>query len=270
MNLSRPLAVFSALAIAWLRPARSPPMTIRISRRIALQPELGYNVVTWSGAEPYAIANFEDTPVTRIYRWDAVGQRWLSHVVGRDGATLPELHLLPRVQYLLAVDAAHVLTIANPRAEIDPHAELRFWPLHQTIHCGLRRTGPTRTVPWKIWILLRPDDERLSVKAEVAGGTDKIDVYWVLDGRLNHQGLASDEVELLPGKHDDARLYATDESSQVAVAELPRVVKLPQVDVSGMTYGINVFELGMPPSWNQSNEYYDSREEYSGYSPYNR
>ena len=226
-------------------------------------------MVTWSDAEPYAIANFEDTPVTRIYRWDAVGQRWLSHVVGRDGATLPELHLLPRVQYLLAVDAAHVLTIANPRAEIDPHAELRFAaPPDDPLR--FEAYWPNEDSPLEDLILLRPDDERLSVKAEVAGGTDKIDVYWVLDGRLNHQGLASDEVELLPGKHDDARLYATDESSQVAVAELPRVVKLPQVDVSGMTYGINVFELGMPSFMESVQQILRLQRGIHGYSPYNR
>ena len=258
MNLSRPLAVFAALAIAWF--AAGALASDDDPAAIALQP--GYNVVTWSDAEPYAIANFEDTPVTRIYRWDAVGQRWLSRVVGRDGATLPELHLLPRVQYLLAVDAAHVLTIANPRTEIDPHAELRFAAAPDD-PLRFEAYWPNEDSPLEDLILLRPDGERLSVKAEVAGGTDKIDVYWVLDGRLNHQGLASDDVELLPGKHDEAMLYSVDGSGQAVAVELPRVVKLPQVEIPEMVYGVNDFWLGLPPSWNVDVGYYDKREDYS-------
>ena len=57
---------------------------------------------------------------------------------------------------------------------------------------------PNEDSPLEDLILLRPDDERLSVKAEVAGGIGEVEVYWILDGRLNHQGLESDDVELLP------------------------------------------------------------------------
>ena len=256
MNPHRLFSVFAALVIAWVAVIASAddPVTV------ALQP--GRNVVTWSGAGPYAIANFENTPVTRIHRWDAVGQEWLSHFLGQDAATLPERHLLPGVQYLLVAATEYDLTVPDPLAGIDPHAPVRFaGPPDDPLR--VEAYWPNEDSPLEDLILLRSDHERLSVEAEVAGGVGQVEVYWVLDGRLNHRGLTSDDVELLPGKHDDARLYATDESSQVAVAELPRVVKLPQVDVSGMTYGINVFELGMPPSWNQSNKYYDSREEYT-------
>ena len=257
MNLYRSFVVFAALAIAWSASSAVASDDDPVNG-IALRP--GYNVVTWSGAEPYAVANFEDTPVTRIHRWDAVGQGWLSHVVGRDGATLPELHLLPRVQYLLAVDAAHVLTIANPRTEIDPHAELRFAaapddPLRFDAY------WPNEDSPLEDLILLRSDDERLSVEAEVAGGVGQVEVYWVLDGRLNHRGLASDDVELLPGKHDDARLYATDETGQAVAVKLPRVVKLPQVEIPEMVYGVNAW--GFTFSGDQGPWQYNSRGEFA-------
>ena len=77
--------------------------TVQADAESAIDLSPGYNAVTWNGAEPYALSNFDGTPVTRIHRWDATGQEWLSHVVGQDGATMPELHLLPRVQYLILV-----------------------------------------------------------------------------------------------------------------------------------------------------------------------
>ena len=146
--------------------------------------------------------------------------------VGQDGATLPELHLLPRVQYLLVAEATHELDVPDPIAEIDPHAALRLAaPPDDPLR--FEAWWPNEDSPLEDLIVLRPDDERLSVKAEVAGGVGKIEVYWLLDGRLNHHGLASDDVELLPGKHDGPVLYAVDDSAQVVVVELPRVVRLP-------------------------------------------
>ena len=199
--------------------------------------ESGQTALTWSGAEPYAIANFQGTPVTQIHRWDAVSQRWLSHFVGQDDATLPERHLLPRVQYLLASDKAHKLTIPNPIAGIDPRADLQM-PAAPDDPLRFEAYWPNEDSPLEDLILLRPDDERLSVEAWVAGGVGEIEVYWFLDGRLNHQGAESDDVELLPGKHDDARLFAADEMGQVISVGLPRVVKLPKADIPEMTYGI--------------------------------
>ena len=203
--------------------------------KIELQP--GYNPVTWNGAEPYAIDNFQDTPVAQVHRWDAVRQEWLSHVIGRDGATLPELHLLPRVQYFLLARAPYELDVPAPLASIDPRAPLRFAaPPDDPLR--FEAYWPNEDSPLEDLVVLRGEDERLSVKAEVAGGVGEVELYWVLDGRLNHQGLASDDVELTPGAHDGGRLFAVDNTGQVAVVELPRVVKLPPLDLPVMVYGI--------------------------------
>ena len=229
----------------------SEPATIR------LQP--GYNAVTWNGAAPYPIADFAETPVIQVHRWDAVGQEWLSHFVGRDGASLPELHLLPRVQYLLVVRAAYEIEVPDPIAEIDPHATLRFAdPPDDPLR--FEAYWPNEDSPLEDLILLRPDDERLSVKAEVAGGVGKIEVYWILDGRLNHQGLQSDDVELLPGKHDDARLTAVDGLGQAVVVRLPRVVKLPPFELAQpMSYGIVAYDI--IDGWGADGTYFTSQEE---------
>ena len=88
----------------------------------------GYNVVTWNGAKPYALSNFDGTPITQIYRWDAVNQQWLSHVVGRPNSTLPELHLLPRVQYLILAERGHALAVADALGDVNPSVPLRFAP----------------------------------------------------------------------------------------------------------------------------------------------
>ena len=114
---------------------------------------------------------------------------------------------------------------------------------------------PNEDSPLEDLILLRPDDERLSVKAEIAGGIREIEVYWLLDGQLNHQGLASDDVELLPGKHDDARLTAVDASGQAIVVNLPRVVKLTPLELPEMSYAVWT-HTGNP--WNYDN--YDDVE----------
>ena len=215
------VALLAALAaLVWCSAAASA------SETAVIRLEPGQNVVSWNGAEPYAISRFAGTPVTQIHRWDAVRQQWLSHIVGRDGATLPEGYLLPRVQYLLVAEAKHELDVPDPIAGVDPLAELRqAAPPDDPLR--FEAWWPNEDSPLEDLIVLRPDDERLSVKAEVAGGVGEIEVYWVLDGRLNHHGLASDDVELLPGKHDGPVLYAVDDSAQVVVVELPRVVRLP-------------------------------------------
>ena len=230
------IAALSLLASASTDESPTPTIT--------LQP--GQTAVTWSSAEPYALANFQGTPVTQIHRWDAVSQRWLSHFVGQDDATLPELHLLPRVQYLLASDKAHKLTIPNPIADIDPLAELRM-PAEPDDPLRFEAYWPNEDSPLEDLILLRPDDERLSVEAWVEGGVGDVSVYWFLDGWLNHQGAESDDVELLPGKHDNARLTAVDETGQVAVVQLPRVVKLPPLELPEMSYAVWT-HTGVP--WN--------------------
>ncbi len=234
------------------------PASAETTDAISLQP--GRNVLTWNGSAPYPIANFAETPVTQIHRWDAVRQEWLSHFIGQDGATLPELHLLPRVQYLLATEAEYELGVPNPLAEINLHAELRLADVPGD-PLRFEAYWPNEDSPLEDLILLRPDDERLSVRAEVAGGVGEIEVYWVLDGRLNHQGQESDDVELLPGKHDDARLYAVDALGQVVSVELPRVVKLPQVEMPEMVYGVNAWSLSAPIG-SQSWGMYGSRDEY--------
>ena len=231
--LKRISALLLPLAVGWLLVG-----AISADEQIAsitLQP--GHTALTWSGAEPYAIANFEGTPITKIHRFDPIRQRWLSHAIGQSDATLPELHLLPRVQYLLKSDAAHELTIPNPLADIDPLARLRFPP---TPDDPLRFEAywPNEDSPLEDLVVLRGEDERLSVEAWVEGGEGEIEVYWLLDGRLNHRGPASEDVELSPGKHDDARLTVVDETGQIAVIELPRVVKLPPLELPEMVYGL--------------------------------
>ena len=90
------------------------PASAETTGAISLQP--GRNAVIWNGAEPYPIADFADTPVAQVHRWDAVRQEWLSHFVGQEGATLPERHLLPRVQYLLVAEGEHELGVPDPIA----------------------------------------------------------------------------------------------------------------------------------------------------------
>ena len=209
----------------------------RAAEETAIRLRPGLNVVTWNGAAPHPVGAFADTPVTQIHRWDAVRQEWLSHFVGQDGATLPELHLLPRVQYLLVAAMAYELGVPDPIAGIDPHAALRFAappgdPLRFEAY------WPNEDSPLEDVVVLRGEDERLSVRAEVAGGVGEVEVYWMLDGRLNHHGLASNDIELLPGKHDAAVLYVADASGQIAIVDLPRVVKLPSLDIPEMIYGV--------------------------------
>ena len=203
---------------------------------VSLRP--GANAVTWSGAEPYAIANFEGTPVRKVHRFDAVRQRWLSHVVGQDDATLPELHLLPRVQYLLKSDAAHELAIPNPLADIDPLAKL-LYPSRPSDPLRFEAWWPNEDSPLEDLVVLRGEDERLSVEAWVAGGVGDVSVWWAIDGRVNHRGLASDDVELEPGGHDHGRLYAASGSGEIVVIPLPRIVKLPPLVLPEMTYGVH-------------------------------
>ena len=216
---------------------------------IRLQP--GYNTVTWNSAEPYPISDFDDTPITQIHRWDALEQDWLSRFVGRGGATLPELHLLPRVQYLIVAEGKHELEVPDPIAEIDPHAALHYAaPPDDPLR--FEAYWPNEDSPLEDLVVLRGEDRRLSVKAEIAGGVGEIEVYWVLDGRLNHQGLASDDVDLTPGGHDHGRLYAVDDAAQVVVVELPRIVRLPSLeslDLPEMQFGVAAYVLGVASSW---------------------
>ena len=191
--------------------------------------DAGLNVVTWNGAAPYPIADFSDTPVTRIHRWDAATQRWLSRFVGPGGGTLPELHLLPRVQYMLVAWTRYDLTVPDPIAGIDPRAALRFAAAPDD-PLRFEAYWPNEDSPLEDLVVLRGEDERLSVRAEVAGGVGEVEVYWVLDGRLNHRGLESDDVDLTPGAHDHGRLFATDKTGQVAAVKLPRIVKLPPLE----------------------------------------
>ena len=202
---------------------------------VTLRP--GSNVVTWSGSEPYAIANFAGTPVRKVHRFDAVRQKWLSRVVGQDEASLPELHLLPRVQYLLVSGATHELMIPDPAADIDPQANLRF-PSTPDDLLRFEAYWPNEDSPLEDLVVLRGEDERLSVEAWVDAATGDVSVWWAIDGRINHAGLASDDVELVPGGHDHGRLYAVSESGQVAVVKLPRVVRLPELELPEMLYGV--------------------------------
>ena len=232
------IALLAAVGLAMVASASDDTSVLRLTP--------GQNVVTWNGAEPYPIADFADTPVAQAHRWDAVRQEWLSYVVGRDEATLPERHLLPRVQYLLIAEAKHEFEVPDPVEGIDPYTELRLAaPPDDPLR--FEAYWPNEDSPLEDLILLRSDVERLSVKAEVAGGVGEVEVYWVLDGRLNHRGLASDDVELLSGKHDDARLFASDEIGQVVFVELPRVVKLPPFKLAEpMIYGVTAYDFAWP------------------------
>ena len=198
----------------------------------------GRNVVTWAGSEPYAIAHLQGTPVSQVHRWDPATQTWLSRFIGQDDATLPDRHLLPRVQYLLVADGAYELTIPAPLADVDPKAELRTSPPPQT-PLRFDAVWPNEYSPLDDLVVLRGDDQFLSVKARVTGGVGEVSVLWMIDGRLNYEGLASDEVSLTPGGHDHGLVYAADESGQVAVAELPRVVRVRPSVLPEMVYGIS-------------------------------
>ena len=222
----------------------SEPATIR------LQP--GYNAVTWNGAEPYPISDFAETLVTQIHRWDPAGQEWLSHFVGRENATLPELHLLPRVQYLLVAEAKYELEVPDAVEGIDPHAALRF---AAAPHDPLRFEAwwPNEDSPLEDLVVLRGEDRRLSVKAEIAGGVGEVSVWWMIDGRVNHAGLASDDVNLTPGGHDHGRLYAVDDVGQTVVVELPRVVRLPSLEslnLPEMQFGVVAYVNIAASKWN--------------------
>ena len=227
--LSLAVAVLGLSLGLWTTLAADDATEIRLSA--------GHNVVTWNGAEPYALSEFEGTPVARIHRWDAVRQRWLSYVVGQADQTLPELHLLPRVQYLLVAERDHALSVPDVLDGLDPFAPLRYPPV-PTDPLRFEAYWPNEDSPLEDLVVLRGEDERLSVEAWVAGGVGEVDVYWSLDGRLNHQGAASDEVDLQPGGHDHGRLYAVDETGQTLVQELPRVVRLPRLELPEMTYGV--------------------------------
>ena len=221
------------LCLAWLRPLH---VATEPSSVIGLQP--GRTVVTWSGAEPYAISNFAGTPVTQIHRFDPVRQEWLSHFIGQDDPTLPELHLLPRVQYLLASDAAYELAIPSPLAGIDPLAALRMLAVPDD-PLRFEAYWPNEDSPLEDLVVLRGEDERLSVKAWVAGGVGDVSVFWMIDGRVNHVGENSDNVPLTPGAHNDAMVFAASLDQQVVYQHLPRIVKLPPLELpSEMTYGI--------------------------------
>ena len=197
----------------------------------------GRNVVTWAGSEPYAIAHLQGTPVSQVHRWDPATQTWLSRFIGQDDATLPDRHLLPRVQYLLVADGAYELTIPNPLADVDPKAELRTSPPPET-PLRFDAVWPNEYSPLEDLVVLRGDDQFLSVRARVTGSVGQVSVLWMIDGRLNHEGMVSDQVSLLPGGHDHGLVYAADESGQVAVAELPRVVRLPDLELPEMVYGV--------------------------------
>ena len=195
---------------------------------ITLSP--GWNAVTWNGAAPYAIADFADTPVTKVHRWDAVRQEWLSRFVGRDGGRLPELHLLPRVQYLLVAEGKYELDVPDPIAGIDPYAALSA-AVAPDDPLRFEAYWPNEDSPLEDLVVLRGEDERLSVRAEVTGGVGDVEVYWVIDGRLNYTGMASEEVALNPGAHDGAIVLATDRNGEVAVRSLPRIVRLPKLEL---------------------------------------
>ena len=216
---------------------------------VTLQP--GLNTVTWIGAEPYAIRNLEGTPISQVHRFDSASGEYLTHLIGDDYATLPELHLLPRVQYLIHADEVYTLTIPNPIDGLDPAEPLRM-PSARADPLRFEAYWPNHDSPLEDLILLRSDDQRLSVRTEIAGGVGEVNIWWALDGRINFQGEASDDIELLPGRHDQPRLYASDETGQVAVAELPRVVKLPPFKLAEpMIYGINTY--GAEYGWYSDN-----------------
>ena len=226
-------AVLIVLALAWagvrVVGADAGAGTITLSR--------GWNVVTWNGAEPYAIDNFADTPVTGVHRWDAASGQWLSRFVGRDSGSLPELHLLPRVQYLLIADATHELDVPDAVGGVDPCGALRFaGPPDDPLRFDAY--WPNEDSPLEDLVVLRGEDERLSVRAEVSGGSGGVSVWWMIDGRVNHLGLASDDVDLTPGAHDHGRLFAVDDVGQVAFVDLPRVVRLPKLELPEMVYGV--------------------------------
>lgn len=204
----------------------------------------GRNAVTWAGSEPYAIAALQGTPVTQVHRWDPATQEWLTHIIGQDDPTLPERHLLPRLQYLLVADADWELAIPDPLVDVDPSGEPRMLP-RQGAPLDFDAVWPNEYSPLDDLVVLRGADQYLSVRARISGGSGDISVWWVIDGRLNHKGLASDRVSLTPGGHDRGIVYAADESGQVAVAELPRVVRLPDLELPEMTFGI-VDHIGWP------------------------
>ena len=209
----------------------------------------GRNVVIWAGSEPYAIAHLQGTPVSQVHRWDPATQTYLSHYIGQDRAALPEQHLLPRVQYLLVAEAAYELTIPDPLADVDPYAELRT-PPPPDAPLRFDAVWPNEYSPLDDLVVLRGDDQFLSVRARVADGVGETSVWWMIDGGLNHEGLVSNHVDLLPGGHDYGLVYAADESGQVAVAELPRIVRLQPLAMS-----LTEPKYGVVAHFNRSSNY---------------
>ena len=209
---------------------------------ISLQP--GGNAVTWSGAEPYAISNFDGTRITQIHRFDPYRRQYLSHFVGQTDGTLPESHLLPRVQYLLIANAATEIRVPAPLPEVDAAAPLRFAdPPDAPLR--IERYWPNEDSPLEDLVVLRGADQFLSVRAHVSGGIGETSIWWMIDGSPNHQGAASDHVDLTPGGHDHGLLYAADEAGQVVVVELPRIVRLPELQLPEVTYGVTA-HVGVP------------------------
>ena len=153
------------------------------------------------------------------------------------------MHLLPRVQYLIVAQAAYEVDVPDPIVEIDPHAALRYAAAPDD-PLRFEAYWPNEDSPLEDLVVLRGEDRRLSVKAEIAGGVGDVSVWWMIDGRVNHAGLASDDVDLTPGAHDHGRLYTVDGSAQVVVVELPRVVRLPpsaSLDIPEWQAGVVVY-----------------------------
>ena len=106
-------------------------------------------------------------------------------------ATLTELHLLPRVQYVLLADTQYEVTIPNPVAGLDPLTDLSLLGVPED-PLRILAYWPNKDSPLEDLVVLRGDDKRLSVRAEVSGGRGDVAVWWMIDGRVNHEGLESD------------------------------------------------------------------------------
>ena len=98
--------------------------------------------------------------------------------------------------------------------------------------------SPNDNSPLEELVVLRYDRHKLSVAAEIAHAIGRTEVFWMIDGEgVDHHGTISEAVALKPGAHDNGLLYALDDAQQVAVASLPRIVKLPKFELPGMIYG---------------------------------
>ena len=168
-----------------------------------------------------------DSQVVAVYSFDNERQRWTmySPVVPESVNTLR--HIAPYQPLFVRLDDRGTTPSQLPALNI-------------------RSYSPNHASPLEDLVVLRGEEHNLSVSARVDHARGDLHALWVVDGTVNHTGLESDEIVLIPGGHDRGMLYVYDDAGQLQVRELPRIVKLPDLDLPDMTYGV-VAHIGRVP-----------------------